>query len=251
MLNVLSVDWDYFFPDPFWYDWGHKEDPIFLEFLWQMRATNRNLKTRVWAVDEMRVDRKRRHNFWKKVCPDSHIAVLYVTESHKEMYDLLKAFEFAKVSVWNFDAHHDLSYQNRVSRECDNWAWFAMQEGLMKEYHVIYPEWRLEGRKNGEGGFPIDPTSVHYEIPAELPSFDLVYICRSSAWTPSWADDAWLRFVGHWRKANGEAWRNRRTVPFVQKKRYPNLQEAKRLRDQHMTKFLEQIYDKKECVSCQ
>jgi hypothetical protein len=123
VIQILSVDWDYFFPNPMWYDWGHKEEPLFMEFLWQIRATNRNLKTREWAVDQMRVDRNRRHNFWKKVCPDPNVAFLYVTESHKDIFDMLKGLSFGNMSVWNFDAHNDLSYSNRTTKECDNWAW--------------------------------------------------------------------------------------------------------------------------------
>jgi hypothetical protein len=222
-----------------WYDWGHKEEPLFMEFLWQIRATNRNLKTREWAVDQMRVDRNRRHNFWKKVCPDPNVAFLYVTESHKDIFDMLKGLSFGNMSVWNFDAHNDLSYSNRTTKECDNWAWWALQDSLIQEYHIVYPEWRLQDEED----FPIQPSSLHYEIPAELPPrFDAVFVCRSSAWTPSWCDDAWLRFVGHWKAANPNVWKHRRTLEFVQKKRFPNLQQAKRLREEHLSKFLDQIY---------
>ncbi len=45
-MNILSIDWDYFFPDTSEYDWGHNENSIMLDFIWSTRCISRSLKDR-------------------------------------------------------------------------------------------------------------------------------------------------------------------------------------------------------------
>lgn len=215
--RILSVDWDYFFPDEFDFDWSHTERMAFmLEGIWYIRAYSHSMKGDL-AIDVF--NPKIPDNFWKKVCPRKPY-LLAVAESHEDLAKLITDGDI----VYNFDAHHDCGYHSD-ELDCGSWA----KSDKISEYHLIYPSWRM---KASEGNNCIlRPMTVHYDIPTELPRFHMVFVCRSSAWTPPWADKQWMDFVSYWERYP-EVWQHRLKSPYASKKREWDQPAAERIHAQ-------------------
>ena len=64
-----------------------------------------------------------------------------------------------------------------------------------------------------------------------LPEYDVVYICRTSAWVPTWYDDLWMEFIEWWNQFN--VWSTKITCPFAMKKRSPNMEQAVKLAEEY------------------
>lgn len=222
-MRVISVDWDYFFSDGAPFDWSHNEEQAFCyEMIWHMRCSARNLMTREKAVDVFHPDQNLLNKFWDKVLVGKFHST-FITESHYDLYRILKRNR--NIEIWNFDAHHDCGYAKKKAADCGNWAQKLGKK--IKSFHQIYPAWRKD---NPEPSPLRNPDTIQYEIPEPIKA-DVIFICRSSCWTPSWSDDRWLEFI----KPMSE---DCVSVPFVMKTRHPNLEEARNLATQYeeMTK---------------
>lgn len=246
-MLILSVDWDYFFPNTFEFDWGHRESSFFLEAIWALRAGTRGLRSNERAIDKMRPDKTLVEYFWAQFTSQFPPRQLVVAESHTSLYQYMEDRNIVGATVWNFDAHHDLGY-GLSQFNCGNWAREAARNCWMDEYHLVYPAWRKnepEAEIPTVKGLKFD---VHYEIP-KLTGRPLVFICRSGSWTPTWSDAAWLRFVRFFRRYS-VTWNLMAFNPFAMKRRSPNMTEAKRLAKQHddmLQKCMEKTNDRQLC----
>jgi hypothetical protein len=182
-MKILSIDWDYYFPDSFAYDWGHQEKVFFLEAIWQIRTTNHNLITGKEAMDEFVPTIPK--DFWKRVLKEGTTPPIFVAESHAS----ISALPFTGASVTNLDAHHDCGYGRNPSLECGNWA--SHLGSRIKEYHLCYPEWRKIG---AEGKSERQPDSIINGLP-EPENYDIIFVCRSGCWTPPWYDTKFRSFL--------------------------------------------------------
>lgn len=194
--RVLSVDWDYFFPDLVPYDWGHFEAPFMREVVWNARVTSRNLKTGVEALEEVRPDQSMVVGFWDRVMTDEAPKKVFVYDSHLDLFEIIRDEIGKPVHVTNFDQHHDLGYRNNNDQnvDCANWARMGILLDLIKSYRVVYPAWRKD-HPEGET-YPLMGQLIGYEEPQPDP-YDYVFVCRSSAWCPPWADDEFVEFVNN------------------------------------------------------
>lgn len=183
--RILSIDWDYFFPNSAFYDWGHDEKVFFLELIWQLRLNHHNYSNGNEAFTEYTPTIPK--NFWKKVIKGTPIAII-IAESHTAITSYP---DFDNVSVTNLDAHHDCGYGSTTELNCGNWA---TNKGI-KKYHLYYPLWR----KNCRESEPVrTPDSVHYGLPQPA-EYDYVFVCRSGCWTPPWYDNkfrSWIKRSG-------------------------------------------------------
>ena len=238
-IRILSVDWDYFFPDMFWFDWSLKEGSmLYLEQLWYIRYGNQHMKTGELAKDIVKPDKSLLDDFWEKVCPREPYINLTITESHKDIVAVLDNFysdpmQKPKFGIWNFDQHHDAGYDMK-ELNCDNWVHHLWETDRLSDYNVIYPPWRKEKIEEK----PKVPHAMHYKIPLLPDKFEFVFICRSSGWTPSWCDDEWIKFIEHWKKYD-HLWLTKSSAPYALVKRkfdYEkaeyNLREEQKIRDQ-------------------
>jgi len=216
-LKILSIDWDYFFPDSFPYDWGHREVVFFLEGIWPIRLTNHNTITGEEAFSEYTPTIPR--NFWKRVVKGEPL--IYVAESHASIL----AIPFQSAIVTNLDAHHDCGYGHSTSLECGNWAHIAGSR--IKEFHQVYPSWRKIG---SEGPPQRKPDSIINGLP-ELDYYDLVFVCRSGCWTPPWYDNKFQAFL---RQSGNEP---QFMDQFAGKNRSPSMAKAKVLKLQMDEQF--------------
>jgi GNAT superfamily N-acetyltransferase len=136
-----------------------------------------------------------------------------------------KSVEVPDVLI-NFDAHHDLGYHGWARSKklaeagqcmCDTWLCALMCWLPELKVRVIYPPWQTKKdlkweRKQIKEQLPkrMQPrvlSDIFYDDaydgvspvarPPEGETFDVqaIYICRSSAWTPPWLDEAFGEFV--------------------------------------------------------
>lgn len=237
--SILSVDFDYFYPDSIGYDWGHSEHrgKLMAAIIWQTRAGSRHLISGETALESyvpsVPVD------FWDRVLQNR--PRLYVADSHLMIWKRLE--EGTQTSVVNVDAHHDCGYKpldfssRTVNVDCSNWGAIGAIMGKISGFHQVYPKWRKKTPEvKPDCGLP---NSTRYSLPGPK-KYDEVFICRSGAWTPPWYDDAFWAFV----KALKTPYE---TLDDVEESRDMNLQQAKAVAAQ-WNKMLEdsQIHSNKE-----
>jgi hypothetical protein len=185
-MKVLSIDWDYFFPDTSFYDWGaNEENPIFLEQIWGLRCEHRNMKTKKSVLTEMKPSVPK--DFWNIV---KNRPQLYVAESHVQMWKILREKCPVGVDVVNIDAHHDCGYYEKDQIDCGNWGFYACDDGIARQVTVHYPSWRL-GQSEG---YHLVKFRAFYKLPAPA-NYCAVFICRSGCWTPPWHDHTFRKLV--------------------------------------------------------
>lgn len=188
---VLSIDWDYFFPDTAPYDWGHSEDmSIFFDMLWAIRAGNHDIMNPSGPPAIETMWPSGHGTFWPEAVDSrARPRKLFVAESHRSILELVG--DSKNLVVHNVDAHHDLGYTNKpCPPNCGNWVLHLISRGQVSEFHQHYPEWR----KDSPETLPSLPeVTVSYEPPHKLRP-NLIFLCRSSCWTPSWADKFWMNF---------------------------------------------------------
>ena len=202
MARLLSVDWDYFFPIPSnrdaqttsLFDWGHREAPFFMgSDIWIIREAAFRLagRERPDVNDQWRT-------FWRqfRFSPETF---LYYGESHSWAVSDMIADQVTE--VWNFDAHHDLSYSPAAFQDavegkydCGSWMVHYAKQGI--PVHVRYPRW-MDPKRDGRPAMSqiFDMKTDRRSDWRELPEFDLVFVCRSGAWVPPWADHKYSEFV--------------------------------------------------------
>jgi hypothetical protein len=186
-IKVLSVDWDWFFPDPTWYDWGSHEDrELFYELIWVTRTNTKDRNGKNNACEIFNPDPEVIKTFWNKVVKPRPMHIC-VTESHRDIYGLLR--ELRGIELINLDAHHDYGYQQTKVLDCSNWAYHGVKKKIISKYKLYYPEWRKGHEEEGS-----KKCEVHYGLPPKS-EYDVVFICRSPSWTPPWADEQWLKLV--------------------------------------------------------
>lgn len=221
VLKVLSIDWDYFFPDPSWFDWSHNEESSLLyEMVWATRPGTHNLKTGARAVNAFVPDRALLDGFWDRtIVPDHLIFKLVIAESHKTLGEELLKMGLT-YDITNFDQHHDMGYDERPEMDCGNWAKHVLKACPGSTYRVVYPPWR---KGEPEGSRKV-PTSKPRRVAP-----DILFICRSSCWTPSWADEEWLKFTSLALEMDFD---KGTTCKFVTTARQPDAKTAMTIADQ-------------------
>jgi hypothetical protein len=192
---LLSVDWDFFFPEPdpstdtkqwLLYDWGHNEqNPILRsEQLWETRAIS-------FMADGLQLPMTsgEENTFWQRF-KFAHNAHITIAESHcKIPMNRVK-------EIWNFDAHHDAytgisEIINKKVYDCENWATVAVvKNGIVVK--TVYPKWKawmLKDKPETLMQTMVDDATL------QLPVFDEVFLCKSGSWTPTWIEDKFWKFA--------------------------------------------------------
>jgi len=193
-MRLLSVDWDYFFPIPkeddersLLYDWGHREGWKFLmDGVWQIRA-----EAFLRSGFELPSTDGKEIGFWNRFKFNTGTK-LYIADSHTFIYDANVRRNIR--SIVNFDAHHD-AYQRPADCldygkvECQNWASFLRIEKIKVTW--VKPNWHQRTDTPKYRMEILRDEGQNFDEP-----FDRIYICRSGAWTPSWVEDKFWKFVG-------------------------------------------------------
>lgn len=200
-MNLLVVDWDYFFPttvkhqggtpaDDFWlFDWGHHESNLlFYEALWPTRAGafwNRGFDL-PRCNDEWK-------NLWEQVKFNGEPEVFFADSNVWALHtSVFRPYE----EVWLLDAHHDSGYRE-VDREkdgysCEDWMLAYGANGSRLVWHP--PAWCENAIEENGPARNDQPLNIVGDLDG-APEFDVVFICRSACWTPPWEDDNFMAFV--------------------------------------------------------
>lgn len=232
-MNLLSIDWDYFFPDNFEFDWAMDESQFFFyETIWPIRYSNMHLRTEQLAKDIYHPDQQLLNGFLNKVLINSNPSMLSIADSHTDIQHLINLFP-AKVNIYNFDQHHDIHYYDRkpskMKLNCGNWVSYFRNR--INEYHIIYPPWRKDKPEHKDNRLNFSK-SVSFDIPEHLPNFDMVFVCRSSPWTPSWSDHNWIEFIEYFKINYPDEWKRKIYLDYALKPRPFNQDEAEILLQQ-------------------
>jgi hypothetical protein len=227
-MNILSIDWDYFFPDNFEFDWQFKDNKfIYCELLWPIRWSNLSVfDNKVIAKDIYHPDPQLLNGFLDKLLINSNLQALVLSDTHSDIAVLID--NFPKSNVYNFDQHHDIYYGKPPVKEtqldCGNWASYYLNLNQIKSYHLFYPPWR-ESIPENQMQLSM-ANSMSYSIPKDPPVFDAVFICRSSPWTPSWSDHKWIKFIEYFKTNYPILWNHKTALEYVLKPRPFDQHEA-------------------------
>jgi len=127
-MKILSIDWDYFFPNSEMYDWGENEN-IFASFeiIWQKRLSDLNRITKKSVLDEYKPTIPT--DFWFIISNNPYI---FVADSHDYIWNFLN-----KAEVYSLDAHHDCGYYlNKNKVDCGNWAHHGLSQNKIQQFHL-------------------------------------------------------------------------------------------------------------------
>lgn len=200
--TLVSLDWDFMFPSVDGYDWGHREAMLFIEQLWVFRYGEHDLFTKEVAHEKLRVDKTRYSMIVKKVLTGLNPQAICVSESHAAIVEFVESVwpkRLGGIELWNFDAHHDSGYgQDKL--ECGNWVLSLVKKDTLREYTLVYPDWR---KAEPEGGFNPNKFQRCHVRTMYASDFKkvanndirLLFVCRSGAWTPPWEDGRWLSLL--------------------------------------------------------
>lgn len=183
-MKVLSIDWDYFidatavqrfsmFPDG-----GNENVPYYLRnIIWASHYNGELEKIGIKEKDLEIAKDLIAHNF------DS----IMIADSHKHIYEFIEENYLGDcIDVTNIDFHHDLYGMNNIGRQevdCGNWM-----VKLFDEYDCTYA-WI--NQSDSDKSVDNDEFCKINEINIEKiknEKFDLLYICKSSIWSPPHLD---------------------------------------------------------------
>ena len=224
----LSIDWDYFVVERQSWQFGHAELPDFHNLLWDMRVSQfaQEGKDLVQATS---LDHADPHPslFWQRLRDLGYnfknVKAIVLGDSHQWAHKVfrrssLEGPPLKETRIVHFDAHHDLTYNiRRFEKEfleetvtCENWLLMTHLAQIHLKSLIVYPSWK--GMRDWEQSFgkhferypELARSLQRYTRPCVWPSnrvteaagdVELVYLCRSSAWTPPWHDEAFIDFA--------------------------------------------------------
>lgn len=194
MINVLSIDWDYYVDTS--NEVREKCFPKILDDIiseeerlqmWKEYYEKYNIKDIGILDDKFEKTMK----LIETIEANSPQAYKIINDSHRFVYNIIeKEIEEHRdenIKVYNIDHHHDM-YQYRTSSDkvnCSNWAEILKEElGEKFDYNWIKredsEEYSLAGRVQCKECSLEDITEK---------KFDVIYLCRSGAWSPPHLDN--------------------------------------------------------------
>lgn len=215
---LLSIDWDFFFPDPQFmrvprgigedgkkyfakyqqlFDWSHSHK-FQSDLIWDVRATQFlangfDLPMVEWGA-----------SIWGMF--DLSEAAMFVADDHVRIasgvvYD--RRFKIDRVI--SLDAHHDCGYSEYDKRElsCENWV-----KAYPMPTEIVYPDWKHHAMKMdysdkvGLFAKPNRRAMIELKFMKQFKKansapikVDTLFICRSSPWVPTWCDGEFSKFL--------------------------------------------------------
>lgn len=202
-MRILSIDFDYFVEENPDLCVHHDEDfynkygqfPKWSDYESRWRAMGS-------SIEKMLPFRGSIHDLtWNLRCLANDQNV-HVAESHQDLIwyiekamnrPILLCEKKPTFDIVNIDAHHDIFYEASPElTKCDStdWAGFLIVRKLVRSYLQVYPQWReripeeFETPKAWAIKRGTDCRSSHSVRSIRWKRCDLVFLCRSCAWTP-------------------------------------------------------------------
>ena len=198
-LRVLSVDFDYFINADISFKIKYFPDGLEL--------VNETVDRIVWAnhyafakrVGEdflsIGVDMESLE-YVRDIILGQHNSTIVIADSHEHIYDFVKDSycdgNSINIEVYNIDFHHDVyNYESVIDDEnvnCGNWLRALIDNDIISSAYWLC---RNDSDKRGNDGYCAIITLE--ELPRE--NFDLVFICKSSSWTPPHLDEFFVDYL--------------------------------------------------------
>lgn len=189
MINVLSIDWDYFinaemdtrvdlFPDT-----PNEDFSLCVQnSIWQSRYVSGELN-KIGVIGEI----PELMNCLRKHLPKCEVMI---TRSHKYAYDFLKDVS-EPVNLVNVDFHHDLYTDYLDELNCGNWLCKVIDEHQGKYTWVARKtsDMDIDERYADKISLTTDFNNIKRK------KWDMIFICRSDMWSPPHLDDEFLKVV--------------------------------------------------------
>jgi hypothetical protein len=219
----LTVDWDFFCPEPA-DKWAHAETQTYYGTVWEVRLAL--AKAQGYDLEAAtQLGEPHPDVFWETLrrlgYRFDNLKTVVVGDSHQFGYDVFSRAKsegpsLSDTRLINFDAHHDMTYSmTQFERDalkghvtCENWLLMTHMAQIQLQSLIVFPPWKgLADWDRSFGGdrFPeLQSALRRYTSPCVWPdpqvaqsagNVELVYICRSSAWSPPWHDAAFSKFV--------------------------------------------------------
>lgn len=218
-MKVLSVDFDYFVNvtppqrNEFFPDSGVEMSPDLNHVTWlssyalpHKKKYGKLTSISVFTDELLAV---------RDIIASQHPDAFMLADSHRHAYDFICERADEDVELYNVDFHHDTLEDDR-DVHCGNWLARLIQEGIVtKAYWCSRPD----SDRN---------RSIVEEIPFhQLPrsGYDLIYVCRSSWWTPPHLDKYFIEQLAR---------------PLVDSDHYGKLEKGL-LEDRYSKEFQEEI----------
>lgn len=227
-MKILSIDWDYFidasmsdrasmFPD------GGNENlpPYIRDILWVSHYDGNLEKVNIKQKD---------FEILKDLIANKFSKIM-IADSHKHIYDFIEQnYDDDMIEVTNIDFHHDLYGINNIERtevDCGNWM-----VKLVDEYDCTY-KWIKQNDSDdnleNKNFCKIDNGEIE-ELTQE--DFDLLYICRSSMWSPPHLDKYFIDAF----------------IPLIKQKEIEVIYEDLVFNDRYNKEFLKMVNENKEMI---
>ena len=204
-LRVLSIDWDFLFNASLeqrmlkFPDCCNEKYPSYLQdIIWSSRYAESK------EIEDIAVD-ARAMSILKEYISNNCTKDTFCTvwDSHKNLYDEIISRVKGKGSleVVNVDFHHDM-YDSQTSEiDCGNWVTFLYEEkerNKHERYHAIHPNdryyWVAREDSDVSAEYKEYLTMISIDELPDIGQFDLLFICRSSMWSPPHLDIAFDEF---------------------------------------------------------
>lgn len=196
--RVISIDWDYLigasaeercrlFPDG-----GNECIPSMLQdIIWIGRYAEQELQDIKVDTQALEVIK----SFLKKSCSNLNLCIVY--DSHKYLFDEVvnNILPNQPLELINIDFHHDCYTYTDYEINCGNWANHLFKDTSFRS-SCKEDKYYWVGRADSD---PIDTpmSNVHMLSASDLLTLenfdcDLLFICRSSMWSPPHLDEDFI-----------------------------------------------------------
>lgn len=198
IVNVLTIDWDYFFLAPL-----AMRDEVFPRItdgkvgaipdnsLWE-EVDKSLIDDPTYLIDRVKID-----NLMSEIRTMPRFKGFFLSENHGAMYEIMNQIiecegeNYVDYKITNIDFHHDYYFTNGNTPCCDNWL------RLVNEQHDIAAiKWCMREdsvtTSFGEHIFDTTPIKIiqFYDIlqRLELGMYNYIHLCRSDLYSPPVAD---------------------------------------------------------------
>jgi hypothetical protein len=185
MMNVLSVDFDYFIryntETEALMDSSLEFNDQLCQIIWSDRALTCMLQKRN-IEDIIKIDQNELNKMKDIIC-NSKTKYNFIFNSHAYCYSAiiymkkLKRERYKDINIYNVDFHHD-EFKNGKDLNCGNWLALLKNKGVTNTYWVNKEDSLLKG--NTSKILKLDDLNNI--------NFDMIVMCRSDSWVPPHLD---------------------------------------------------------------
>lgn len=194
MINILSIDWDYFVcpkkeKDIVYYPDGHDFGIELSTFIWTNYYNDKLTERSSFKVKDIKINRKEM-KFIQEYLQCARPYRTMVVNSHQHIYDFIKdnVDTNTEINLVNIDFHHDL-YRHGKELDCGNWFKYIMREyPKTSKYTWIHRD--ISNMKDMIYKSRIKMIDDLYSLNniMDVDQVDFIFVCKSYIWSPPHLD---------------------------------------------------------------